>query len=67
MAKPTNIQRAFLAGVRHGYRLDRKETKRDVEDLVEELKDTHAEVCAELARRQAPTTTARPSATLKRG
>jgi hypothetical protein len=32
MAKPTNIQRAFLAGVRHGYRLGRKETKRDVED-----------------------------------
>ncbi len=30
MAKLTDVQRAFLAGVRHGRRLARKETKGDV-------------------------------------
>jgi hypothetical protein len=47
------VQRAFLAGVSHGYRLGRKETKRDVEDLWEELKEAHDAVRAELTRRQA--------------
>jgi hypothetical protein len=46
--KLTNVQRAFLEGVKYGYRLAAEETRRDVEDLVQKLKDTNAEVRAEL-------------------
>jgi len=37
MAKPTAIQRAFLAGVRHGRRLAHKRVRLDVEDLIDEV------------------------------
>ena len=53
MARLTDVQRAFLAGVRYGYQLGRKETRRNVDDLIGELKDSNAEVRTELARLRA--------------
>lgn len=44
MAKLTKIQRAFLAGVRYGRRLAGKETRRDVEEAMDELADADEEV-----------------------
>jgi polyhydroxyalkanoate synthesis regulator phasin len=49
MSKLTNVKRAFLEGVKYGYRLAADETRRDVEDLIDQLRDAHDEVRAELA------------------
>jgi hypothetical protein len=53
MAQLTDVQRAYLMGVRDDYRLGRRETRSDVKDLIGELKDANAEVRAELARLRA--------------
>jgi hypothetical protein len=47
--KLTDVQLAFLAGLKCGYQIAAKETRHDVEDLVQELKDANAEIRAELA------------------
>jgi hypothetical protein len=47
--KLTDVQLAFLVGLKCGYQIAAKETRRDVEDLVQELKDANAEIRAELA------------------
>jgi hypothetical protein len=49
MSPPTKIQRAFLAGVRYGYRRGRKETGRSIDELVEELEEPHTEIRTEMA------------------
>jgi hypothetical protein len=47
--KLTDAQLGFLVGLNYGYQIAAKETRRDVEDLVQELKDANAEIRAELA------------------
>jgi hypothetical protein len=47
--KLTDVQLAFLAGLKCGYQIGAEETRRGVEDIVQELKDTGAEIRAELA------------------
>jgi hypothetical protein len=39
MTKLTETQRAFLAGVRHGRHLARKQARHDAEDLMDELRE----------------------------
>jgi hypothetical protein len=47
--KFTDVQVGILIGLQYGYQIAAKETRRDVEDLVQELKDANAEIRAELA------------------
>jgi hypothetical protein len=61
----TNVERAFLVGVKYNYRLAAEETRRDVEDLMNKMRaELHAVRSA--ARRQAADIASIPSAVPRR-
>jgi hypothetical protein len=49
----TNVERAFLVGVKYNYRLAAEETRRDVEDLMNEMRAELHVVRSARARQQA--------------